>query len=269
MKLVDVHERAKAMTREEWCEMWVDHIRGTPTKIELPPFPPDDVQKITNNISGVETMKAAASFYRVFDEEISGLVPESSDIALLDYGAGWGRITRLVLRNVLPARLYAADVDERLVRATSAALPGINVSLIRSGQPLPYGDATFGVVISNSVFSHLSPEMHMFYVKELGRVLKPGGLFLGTTLATKHYEKWLEVGDTQKWITGILGDPQQVRDRLSAGEIVYGPTKRWADYGIAILPDDWVKRNWTPLFNVLRSRDDYTQRVQVALRSRG
>lgn len=42
--------------------------------------------------------------------------------------------------------------------------------------PLPFADASFDAVYGFSVFTHLSREPQATWVRELGRVLKPGGL---------------------------------------------------------------------------------------------
>lgn len=44
----------------------------------------------------------------------------------------------------------------------------------------PYADAQFDLVILNSVFTHLLPEITENYLQEIHRVLKPGGACYGT-----------------------------------------------------------------------------------------
>ena len=46
--------------------------------------------------------------------------------------------------------------------------------------PLDLHDNSIDVLYSVSVFTHLSKEMHFRWIEEIKRVLKPGGLFIGT-----------------------------------------------------------------------------------------
>lgn len=161
--------------------MWIDAAADRDTDSAgltvLPAFPDEDTQRITNNEAGAKTMRAAVSFYRVVDEEVDRHFDVSSqELSCLDYGAGWGRITRLLLRTFIPANLTAADVDDRLVTAGSDLLRGVDFDLIESGQPLPYDDDTFDVIVANSVFSHLSPDLHAHDTEGIGSCAVPRGL---------------------------------------------------------------------------------------------
>lgn len=266
MDLAQLHEIGAKMPRDAWARLWIDHAGGEPVAVALPPFPDEATQKITNNIAGAATMRGAAAFYAVVDEEIARQFGDRSDLRLLDHGAGWGRITRLLLRSIAPANLFAVDVDARLVEAGRESLPGVRFERVESNATLPFDPGAFDVVVSNSVFSHLSPDAHMFYVREIARLLRPGGLFLGTTLGLRHLEGWLASDQSRGWITGVIGDADAAKARIAAGEVVYGPTARWPDYGIAILPEGWAAANWDPDFEVARTREDYSQFVQVAVR---
>jgi SAM-dependent methyltransferase len=48
--------------------------------------------------------------------------------------------------------------------------------------PLPYDDASFDLVYAFSVITHLSEALQREWLREIRRVLKPGGLFLFSTL---------------------------------------------------------------------------------------
>lgn len=252
------------MKPDAWCQLWIDFASGEKVGVELPDFPDPQVQKITNSLSGVATMKAAAPFYKVVDEEITRRVPNAVDCRLLDYGAGWGRITRLLLRTIPPENLWAADVDERLIEAARLKLVGVRAALIESRSRLPFDDASFDIIVSNSVFSHLSQSAHLFCIRQLARILRPGGLLLATTLGLKHLDDYLKNTETRKWVSGIIGNG--ARNRVVDGQFVYGSTGPWLDYGIAIIPQGWVTEHWASKFEIAATRTDYSQDVHVAIR---
>jgi SAM-dependent methyltransferase len=158
------------------------------------------------------------------------------------------------------------DVDERLVEAGAATLPGVDFRQIESGRPLPFEDGRFGLVIANSVFSHLSQAAQDFHVAEIARVLAPGGLFIGTTLGPRRYRAWLEDPAYRDWIRGLLGEPEAVLAALAAGEFVYRATGRWDDYGIAVLPEGYAERHWSRWFAQIHTRSDYHQDVHCAVK---
>ncbi|MFN2329742.1 MAG: class I SAM-dependent methyltransferase [Chromatocurvus sp.] len=260
-----LHHVARGMTVEAWCEAFVQFATSKENPLGLPVFPGEDIQRVTNSQANAATMRGAADFYRILDETLISQ-PEISG-RLLDFGAGWGRITRLMLRSLPPEAITAVDVDARLVEAGATQLSGIDFLRIESGKPLPFADASFAIVIANSVFSHLSEDAHQFYVAEIARILSPGGLFVGTTLSLRTYRAWQEQASYRDWINGLLGSPDTVVASLARGEFVYARSGRWPDYGIALLPEDYVRGHWHPAFSAITTRIDYKQDVNVAVRS--
>ncbi len=251
---------------DEWHKAWMDHVEGRPNKIDLPPFPPESIQKITNNASGRHTMEAAWRMYKIFSEEINNYDLEKNvgPLTALDLGAGWGRITRLMMRDILPCNISAVDVEEKVVKAGMECLPDVTWKLIETGKPLPFEDNSFSVVLANSVLSHLDEKLHNEMISEVSRVLKPGGIFLGTTLSHRHYVLWGKEEAKRQWLGSIFNDFDDIPARLENHEFVYGHTKRWEGYGITFLPKTWTQSNWQPSLNVRNVRTDYTQDVNVA-----
>jgi len=264
--LHDTHRAAGTISEEAWSQAWQDHADGKATTLPLPDFPPEDVQRITNSLAGAATMAGAATFTRIVVDELhQRLAAPAESLRLLDFGAGWGRMIRLLLRTFPPESLAAVDVDERLVDAGRTTLPGIDFRRTESGGRLPFDDGAFDVIISNSVFSHLAPPLQMTVLPELVRVTRPGGLLFITTLAPRHYETWRQRDKSRDWITRLVGEEDEVRRALAAGEPVFGRTGRWPDYGITILPDGWTSGHWPEVgLAVLGTRTDYNQVVNIA-----
>jgi SAM-dependent methyltransferase len=92
----------------------------------------------------------------------------------LDIGAGHGNLIRLVMRDfkVTPT---ACDYTSDLMR-----LPGVRVDVVDlNTAALPYEDEAFNLVTCTEVIEHL--EHYRRTIREVFRVLKPGGLFVLTT----------------------------------------------------------------------------------------
>lgn len=98
--------------------------------------------------------------------------------AVLDWGCGCGRVARHLAPS-LGSRFHGCDIDADNVSWCAANLPGeYKASKLRP--PLPYDDESFDVIYGISVFTHLRDKWEAAWLKELHRVLKPGGTILMT-----------------------------------------------------------------------------------------
>jgi SAM-dependent methyltransferase len=96
---------------------------------------------------------------------------------ILDFGCGCGRVIRH-LRH-LPAELHGCDSNPVAVEWCGEHLPFARFRVNALGSPLAYDGDAFDVVYALSVFTHLPERWQSFWMGELRRVLKPGGvLFL-------------------------------------------------------------------------------------------
>jgi 2-polyprenyl-3-methyl-5-hydroxy-6-metoxy-1,4-benzoquinol methylase len=67
-----------------------------------------------------------------------------------------------------------ADLDE-----DAAVLLGLDFAKVNLDAPLPWPDATFDAIVSTEGIEHL--ENHFAFLREISRILKPGGLLILTT----------------------------------------------------------------------------------------
>ncbi len=101
------------------------------------------------------------------------------DAVLLDMGAGAGIVKELDFRGHC-ATIHGVDPDERVKEN-----PFIDEGRVGFGEQIPYPDNSHDVVISSNVWEHL--EQPEAVLKEVARVLKPGGLYLSKTPNKTHY----------------------------------------------------------------------------------
>lgn len=96
---------------------------------------------------------------------------------VLDIGCGLGRLTRPLAQDA--KRVIALDIStEMLARAQQLNADLENVEWVHGdGTSLqPVGEQTVDACISHVVFRHIpDPEITLGYIREMGRVLKPGG----------------------------------------------------------------------------------------------
>jgi ubiquinone/menaquinone biosynthesis C-methylase UbiE len=105
----------------------------------------------------------------------AGLEPGMS---VLDLGAGTGTLALLAKRRVPSARIHGLDADPKMLgRARAKAREaGLDLDFDEGmSYVLPYVDGQFDRVLSTLFFHHLPPGDKRRTVREIARVLKPGG----------------------------------------------------------------------------------------------
>jgi ubiquinone/menaquinone biosynthesis C-methylase UbiE len=115
---------------------------------------------------------------------------------VLELGPGPGLTTDLLGRAV--PQLTAVEIDRRLAARLGARLAGSNVSVIRAdATALPFRDASFSAAVSLTMLHHVpSRRLQDLVLREIARVLRPGGVFAGVDSLTSFSMRLLHIGDT-------------------------------------------------------------------------
>ena len=95
---------------------------------------------------------------------------------VLDWGCGYGQVTRLLVDQGLDVAAidYRPDVDAPTI-APLDRYPGLEAHLTPETVRLPFGDKAFGAVLSCGVLEHVQdPDGSL---EEIARVLRPNGTF--------------------------------------------------------------------------------------------
>jgi SAM-dependent methyltransferase len=122
------------------------------------------------------------AFWEAGEEAVDNLLGElgltlAGDEKVIEIGCGIGRLTRALAHRV--QSVDAQDISAEMLKRAEQYNP--NLSNVRwlhgdgtSLKPLP--DGAYDACISFVVFQHLpDPELTYGYVREMGRVLRPGG----------------------------------------------------------------------------------------------
>lgn len=106
-----------------------------------------------------------------------------SNYKFLDVGCGGGATMEWIAKR--GGLAFGFDASEEAVEIARGRLVGRGVCLsvcdVRHG--IPYLDAEFDVVTEANVIQHLPRGGRVFAYREIARVLKPGGLFVGYCLS--------------------------------------------------------------------------------------
>lgn len=97
---------------------------------------------------------------------------------ILDLGCGTGTLTLQVKRAHPHSKVFGLDGDPKILRIAEAKADKADVDLILDhgmSFKLPYPDNSFDRVLSSLLFHHLTRENKTKTLKEVFRVLRPGG----------------------------------------------------------------------------------------------
>lgn len=239
-------------------------LSGLPGVVDVrtaaPPNPPEEVQVKFVGASYANAYAEAESFVRVCDDFAGKHGPGrlGSLSRIVDFGSGWGRITRTLLLKAEPSRVFAIDVDAEMTALVNTTLPGVNAMTVTPEPPTVLGEASVQGVLAFSVFSHLSGPAHQAWAAEFGRVVAPGGIAAITVLDDAFFA---QVAGAQAAVAAGAADPfatslattfpdlDRARKAFEHGEIQFAGTGggevRTADYyGWAAAPRKYVERVW-------------------------
>ena len=181
--------------------------------------------------------------------------------SLLDFGCGCGRLLLAMRRSQLfsECRLVGCDVDAEAIDWLRGAYPDLELAVNSFLPPLPFEDEEFDVVVSYSVFTHLDEQAQFAWLRELRRVLSPGGIALLTVQGPRSYESFR---DGSRVANG-LGCARRVsgHESLEREGFVYESFDRnaWnesdftgidSDYGLSFHSREYIERSWSPILYV-------------------
>lgn len=163
---------------------------------------------------------------------ISEYAPGSEDV--LDWGCGPGRVA---VHLDYPG-LRGCDPDPAGVEWCNANIAEDRFEVSGLYPPLPYEDESFDAVIAVSVMTHLLRDVQRLWLRELARILRPGGIFV----ATVH-------GEAAAGAFGItdLGNGIQDHwlDPFMAGILS-------ADYYKTVLQSEaYTRKSWRQFFDIV------------------
>jgi SAM-dependent methyltransferase len=144
---------------------------------------------------------------------------------VLDWGSGCGRLAMHLIERLPHAEVSGADLDREAVAWCSENLPRGRFQATGTEPPLPWPDQHFDLVIATSVFTHLTAPLQTAWLRELRRLLTPGGILLASTQ-----------GRLMTWFcTGELAE-ELLRDGIHDATV--------ADTLRGVIPDGYYRSTW-------------------------
>ena len=210
----------------EACAVYALHGAAARTGADGLPLPPPDMIRMTSGLyrrasdpeaihrryqaTGVDSaawIRDTLSRHGVAMDELG---------ALLDFGCGCGRVARHWTD--LPGTVHGCDYNPNLVRWCAEHLPSAEFRANGDEPPLPYADDSFDFLYSISIFTHLAEPLQIPWMKELVRVVRPGGLML-ITVSGETYAR-----DLPAW-EAVSRSLRELGNWSSEGLSAPGPTR--------------------------------------------
>lgn len=149
--------------------------------VKFPRFPSPSIQNGMHGHSGVDSIHEACIFYQFVTTHPDLLGCTGSDKMFLDFGCGWGRISRPFLRDFDLSNMFGYEPDIRFCTIARDLNP---FACVINGGFLPDGRlpaSQFDLIVGWSIFSHLSLYSATMWLTEMSRILTIGGLCVLTT----------------------------------------------------------------------------------------
>lgn len=163
-----------------------------------------------------------------------------ADLDILDFGAGVGRVALpFFFKHGKPSA--CVDVDPACIAYLQEQIPGANPIKTEYEPPLPFADAAFDVVYAASVWTHLPPDKADQWLREMARILHPGGLALLTTANYAALKEWRVI--LKDWGYANVTDDDLRREGMIFNR---NPSPPGVDglYGSVLCDPDWIRRTW-------------------------
>ena len=266
------------VTEDEWLH--VNTVAASKFAAVLPSLPAENVQLRFVGKAGDKALVEAHTLARAFKDLYREYVgPFTQSTRVLDYGCGWGRITRFFLKDVAARNLWGIDCNEEVLDFCLESNPWSCFELIDPMPPTDLPGDQFDLVFSYSVFSHLREDVHFAWLDELGRLAKPGGLLILSVRPREFisYCATLTAESSRSLpahasLAGLFPDPERELADYDGGRFVFVPY-RYSSYGEwcgeACISRTYVEREWTSRFELLDFVEDPDRLLQnlVVLRA--
>jgi SAM-dependent methyltransferase len=249
----------------------------------LPAMPPQELQVRFTGAHGERTLREAFSFYQIVSQAASPTRPKVA----MDFGCGWGRITRFFVKDFQKDKLFGMDPLAEVVEAARTTNRWATFEQIDLHPPIDLPSSSVDLIFAFSVFSHLTEDVHLTWIKEFARMLRPGGTLVVTTRERDFILECARLRDDEPdtldplahyatmGARGAFLDTERSLNRYDAGEYCCDATgagdKLPSDaYGETCIPLAYAQRQWQPHFSVTEFKDDVPeikQNVIVARRT--
>jgi SAM-dependent methyltransferase len=225
-------------------------IFAVPTTLTLPVPEEANIIRVAGKMNAYGFLVGGASWYAAFAALIEReLGPITNSARILDWGVGSGRIARYFLEDGFE-NVQGVDIDAVNIAWCADNLSGGKFERCDFDPPLAYDDSSFDLVYGHSVFSHLDASAEKAWLRELNRVLAPGGLACVTV--NTEYTARLALSHL------LEADPTIMATLMAQGGYDLGPQQVGVDegregyYRLTLRTRGYLRREWAKHVDLVR-----------------
>jgi SAM-dependent methyltransferase len=243
-------EKFGELSDSKWLQVWLSTETGcTIYGIEFPALPDQDLQnRVHGSASWEVSMRGAFAFYNFI--KAGGWLDGAR--RFLDFGCGWGRMSRPFMRDFDLEKMYGFEPEK--MRAIMARTLNPYITIL-SGDFSPDGSIPkdmFDLIVGYSIFSHLSEASLKAWLCEISAALRPGGRVVLTTWGARFLNRLraeqeeMAQGKEIHWYSRhciqTAGDIGTLISAYEAGEFIWFTGGQSKLYGEAFLGEKPLKR---------------------------
>lgn len=217
-------------------EQWRRDLRGTLATLDVGgdatnglsvPLPPADLIRRVNAPDKADPLiflQTGALDMLALVDALTDVTPSLSPRpAVMELGCGVGRLLRHLPRAAF-ARTVATDVNHDCLDWCRQHLGGVECVHHGPRPPIDTLQATaFDLIYANSVFTHIPLERQQAWLREVERLLKPGGWLVVTVLGREHRDRLLDVDQRARLASeGAMQIQAEMVDDLDGLPVAYG-----------------------------------------------
>lgn len=169
---------------------------------------------------------------------------------ILEFGCGYGRLTRYLFTLAPQAEITGCDVSARDIAFCRRTYPQGRFTVNQPTPPLNLPDAHYDLIFSYSVFTHLSEENHKRWLRELARILRPGGCMLHTTHSVLSL-RLMEMFSPERLPKYGLDGSVEAFAALGKPYHYAVDNPALPEYGMTIIDPSYIAQHW-PAYSGLR-----------------
>ena len=134
---------------------------------------------------------------------------------VLDYGCGYGRISKLLWDSGYQ-NIVGIDSSTKMIERGKREFPELHLDVV-SDEMLPFSNSSFDAVVACAVFTCItSEEARLSQIKELCRILKPGGLLHMVEFCSEPSRSFR----SRIGVPMLYSSPQELRDLVHSLQVV-------------------------------------------------
>jgi SAM-dependent methyltransferase len=190
--------------------------------------------------------------------------PLADGQSVLDFGCSSGRVVRVLAAAHPKIDWHGSDPIPDAIEWARKHLPGIAFEHGPETPPLPYEDDRFDAVVAISIWSHFSPRAATDWLREMGRIVKPGRHLVLTTHGYNTLAH--EAAGRIRGAGQLLEIERSLYEHGFWFKNEFGPQGDHGvtndDWGTAFVSPEWLLRRTTPDWELVELAPGRVERNQ-------